>query len=94
MSEYPEHDKLAAVKEQSQALGEFLDFTLPRLGRGDGHVAICEYVPASDQPKWINPETGEERNLFDHDAVLNLDWHPEGYVPLGMHDRGHAGDPL
>ena len=26
MSEYPEHDKMAAVKDRSQAIGEFLDW--------------------------------------------------------------------
>lgn len=31
---YPEHDKLAKVKDDSQAIGEFLDFGLPRLGGG------------------------------------------------------------
>ena len=30
-SEYPEHDKLAAVKDQSQVIGEFLDFGLPQM---------------------------------------------------------------
>lgn len=41
MSSYPEHEKLAAVKEESQALGEFLDFGLARLGKG---MAIYERV--------------------------------------------------
>jgi hypothetical protein len=31
---YPEHEKLRAVKVQSQAIGEFLDYGLPRLGDG------------------------------------------------------------
>lgn len=35
MSEYPEHDKLAAVREQSQAMGEFLDFA---------PYTLCEFV--------------------------------------------------
>lgn len=41
MSEYPEHDKLNAVKDQSQAIGEFLDWLrdekgimLARFGEG------------------------------------------------------------
>lgn len=32
MSRYPEHDKLAAVEEASQAIGEFLDFGLADQG--------------------------------------------------------------
>lgn len=30
MSKYPEHDKLAKVKDKSQAIGEFLDYGLPQ----------------------------------------------------------------
>jgi predicted RNA-binding protein (virulence factor B family) len=29
---YPEHDKLTKVVDESQAIGEFLDFGLPRAG--------------------------------------------------------------
>lgn len=32
MSEYPEHEKLHAIKDKSQAIGEFLDFFLPSKG--------------------------------------------------------------
>jgi len=32
MREYPEHDKLRAVNDQSQAIGEFLDLFLPKVG--------------------------------------------------------------
>lgn len=39
MSEYPEHDKLEAIKAESQALGEFLDIALPRMG-----LRLAEYV--------------------------------------------------
>jgi len=37
MSDYPEHDKLAAIKDQSQLFGEFLDFDLPLMG-----LTLCE----------------------------------------------------
>jgi hypothetical protein len=30
--EYPEHDKLRAIKDQSQAIGSFLEFGLGKLG--------------------------------------------------------------
>lgn len=36
MSDYPEHDKLEAVKVESQAIGEFLDF---------GPYVLCEPDP-------------------------------------------------
>ena len=42
MSEYPEHEKLKAVQEESQAIGEFLEF---------GGYTLCEHYE-------VNPETG------------------------------------
>jgi hypothetical protein len=39
MSDYPEHDRQAAVTDASQAIGEFIDVGLPRLG-----MAIYEEV--------------------------------------------------
>jgi hypothetical protein len=42
MSKYPEHDKLQAVQEESQTIGEFLDL---------GPYMLCEHYA-------INPETG------------------------------------
>lgn len=39
MSEYPEHDKLTKVKDQSQLIGEFLDW----LGTQGIHLASYPY---------------------------------------------------
>lgn len=39
MSDYPEHDKMALVKDQSQAIGQFLDLAPYDLG---------EYVPCAN----------------------------------------------
>lgn len=36
MSDYPEHDKLEAVMEQSQAIGEFID--------GNGKYVLAEWM--------------------------------------------------
>lgn len=33
MSEYPEHDKLSAIRDQSQSIGQFLDWLLNEQGR-------------------------------------------------------------
>lgn len=48
MSKYPEHDKLAGVRDQSQVIGEFLEEFLPSQG-----IVLCEnkeyydeYLPA------------------------------------------------
>lgn len=43
MSKYPEHDKLHAIKDQSQAIGEFLDFFLPTQG-----IVLMEKQPRYD----------------------------------------------
>jgi hypothetical protein len=46
MSDYPEHDKLSAVAEQTQAIGEFIEFVEAKgifLARyEDGHNFPCE----------------------------------------------------
>lgn len=54
MSEYPEHDKLDAIKEQSQAIGEFLDFS---------PYVLCRVVPEGDngKPRWLD-RSGEPTN--------------------------------
>lgn len=39
MSEYPEHAKLQAVVEQSQAIGTFLEWLT-----SEKHMVICEWV--------------------------------------------------
>lgn len=42
--EYPEHEKLEAVKDMSQAIGEFLDFGLPSMG-----IHLCEVDEETDR---------------------------------------------
>jgi hypothetical protein len=32
VSDYPEHEKLKAISDRSQEIGEFLDYGLPRMG--------------------------------------------------------------
>lgn len=47
--EYPEHEKLAKIAEESQAIGEFLDYTLPGMG-----LTLCERDDESySQPRWF-----------------------------------------
>lgn len=43
MSEYPEHDKLTAVKDKTHAIGEFLEWVQDKY---DGQ--LMTYVPASE----------------------------------------------
>lgn len=40
MSEYSEHEKLHAVRDQSQAIGEFLDL---------GRWTLCEFLPETGE---------------------------------------------
>jgi hypothetical protein len=62
VSDYPEHDKLSAVKDASQAIGEFIEFS--------GYT-LCQWREAGDngepQYRWTDaalqrrPERGERR---------------------------------
>ena len=50
-SDRPEHDKLDAVKDASQAIGEFLDYGLARLG-----LVLCEEPESRrNRSRWCNP---------------------------------------
>lgn len=53
MSDYPEHDKLVAVKEQSQAIGEFIEW-LPSQGRFLGAWRTVVDCPGGG---WFGPWT-------------------------------------
>lgn len=75
---YPEHEKLAAVADESQAIGEFLD-SCP--------YVLCRVVPEGNngEPRYIDIVTGETREKGGFDA----EWNPayeswrEHYAPIG-----------
>lgn len=86
MPEYPEHDKLKAISEQSQTIGEFLDFGLPKQ-----NLALYEFVTYDCECSWCERGQGhrspmhtaaERDTMFDendrriHDAVQISTWHP------------------
>ena len=51
MSQYPEHDKLKAVQEESQTIGEFLDtcgYTLAKWSKEPHLVDYAELVPVGN----------------------------------------------
>lgn len=50
-SSYPEHDKLHAVRAESQAQGEFLEW-LQRKG-----LVLCERTKSESQPYWPTGRT-------------------------------------
>lgn len=78
MSEYPEHEKLHAVAEQSQAMGEFLDL---------GPYTLCEFVKAGSNkeplyvwtPKWADPAYRRKRGKrYKHPRFIDfLNGHAE-----------------
>lgn len=43
MSDYPEHDKLTAVKDQTEAIHDFLEWCAMR-----GAIQLCEFDERSD----------------------------------------------
>jgi len=63
-SHYPEHEKLAVVKEKSQACGEFLDWLL-----GEKHYTLGKYHEHTDDC-W---EPGENHTLSRRSCGLNSD---------------------
>lgn len=75
VSRYPEHDKLMAVKDESQALGEFLDVGLRQLG-----LVLCKQVPSgSNGEAYYVWRKGHERPVppdmaayLDGRAKINL----------------------
>jgi hypothetical protein len=68
--DYPLHMKLREVKEQAQAIGEFLDYGLPRLGKGMAvyerivRPCECRYCEVSDAVHGMHTEE-EVANAVD-----------------------------
>ena len=94
MSDYPEHNKLSAIKEQSEAIGAFLEW----LSEQRIELARYEDAASSDEPQdlivghtpdgqpiYVNDETGEESpfvRAFRRRANPDY-WHrAEGYYPI------------
>lgn len=80
MTEYPEHEKLQAIKDESQAIGEFIE---------DGPYTLCEWKNSPDVPRWIDSRTGTDKTPHHRDvspfathSVANPDWFDEGYYPI------------
>lgn len=77
MSKYPEHDKLQKVKEESQVIGEFLDW-LKGGHDGSPNLTLCFYQEPTDEPMFEN----DGGNIFDGEELkLNLDYVEPGWTP-------------
>ena len=84
---YPEHEKLRAVSDESQAIGEFLDVGLGRMG-----LSLAEIRPAGNNGKQQFRWKGSGRHparyatwddYIDGKAETNPDYESwgESYVP-------------
>lgn len=61
MSEYPEHEKLMAVNDQSQAIGEFLDFGLSSMG-----IVLAEVSYEYHEPRLMATSRSIETILAEY----------------------------
>jgi len=59
-AEYPEHEKLQAVKDKSQAIGEFLEW----LGHRHRRVWLCDYSSRYDA--WFPLVASKEELLAEY----------------------------
>lgn len=80
----PTLDRMSEIKEESQAIGEFLDWLLYTK-----RAAIYQHFPTFDngEPAWIDTRTGEkaEPGMFLSEHVIanpDHDFRPEGYYHL------------
>jgi hypothetical protein len=64
MTNYPEHEKLSAVKDKSQAIGEFLDIFLPRQG-----IVLMEHTEYGDYVPTHRSITSLLAEFFDIDQA-------------------------
>lgn len=78
--QYPEHEKLQKVKEESQGIGQFLDWLMNK-------YTVCEFLKDWDngEPMFVNEDTGEPSTLSDFKSVNNSkhESRPAGYYAVG-----------
>jgi hypothetical protein len=81
-SRYPEHDKLKAVQEESQTIGEFLDtcgYTLAKWSKEPHLVDYSELVPVGNIPDILaeyfcidqNKIEAEKRAMLEEMRTVN-----------------------
>lgn len=68
-SRYPEHAKLSAVMETSHAIGEFIDYGLPRMG-----LVLCEKpLSRRNQSRWPSPTNRSIQRILAEWFEIDLD---------------------
>lgn len=80
----PTLDRMAELRDESQAIGEFLDWLL-----SIKRATICQHLPDYDngEPTWLDSRTGKQAeggHFLSEFVVANPDheYRPEGYYPL------------
>ena len=77
MPNYPEHEKLSAVREHSQAIGEFLEW----LNHSEG-ISLCRWqnYGTNGQPRYVGPDhpRRQELNPRGLEFVTNPDFEEWG----------------
>ena len=77
MSKYPEHEKLARIKDESHSIGLFLDWLRGGF-EGSPNLTLCYYQEPTGQPRFEN----DGGSLFDGEELkLNLDFIEPGWTP-------------
>jgi len=69
VEKYPEHQKLQAVKDKSQAIGDFIEYL-----RGKGYV-ICEKVNS------VENEDGELTDYEKEQWIIGWNW-MQAHLPI------------
>ena len=76
MSQYPEHDKLKEIQEESQIIGEFLDncgYTLAKWSKEPHLVDYAELVPVGSIPDILAEYFGIDQNKLEAEKRAMLD---------------------
>jgi hypothetical protein len=75
-SQYPEHDKLKAVQEESQCIGEFLDtcgYTLAKWSKEPHLVDYAELVPVGNIPDILAEYFDIDQNKLEEEKRAMLE---------------------
>lgn len=65
MPEFPEHDKLKQIKEESRAIGEFIEWL------EENGYSICEYDDANFDNYYRTPKSTEQLLAMHFNIDLN-----------------------
>jgi len=76
MSDYPEHDRLKEIQEESQCIGEFLDtcgYTLAKWSKEPHLVDYAELVPVGNIPDILAEYFNIDQNKLEAEKRAALE---------------------